>query len=99
MNTIKLGNGNIVIREVSQGKLEGSSWGGPWRDVPDNGFVYGMFHRLLELSWIPVTERRPTEDDANRCGDVEWSDGKEIWEGCYSRNDKEATHWRRIVLP
>ena len=49
--------------------------------------------------WIPVTERMPTEEDINAYGDVDWSDGKEIWEGLYSRNDKGATHWRRIVLP
>ena len=41
----------------------------------------------------------PTEEDINAYGDVDWSDGKEIWEGLYSRNDKGATHWRRIVLP
>ena len=52
-----------------------------------------------ELSWVPVTERIPTEEDANQYGDVDWSDGKEIWEGLYSRNNKGATHWRRIVLP
>ena len=58
-----------------------------------------MFHRLLELSWRPATERPPTEEDANECGDVDWSDGEEIWEGNYDHPGQGATHWRRIVLP
>lgn len=98
MNTITLDEGKYVIRETSAGRLEGSSWGGPWWSVPDNGFAYDMFHRLLELSWIPVTERMPTEEDANEYGDVDWSDGKDIWEAHYTE-PREATHWRRIVLP
>ncbi len=54
-----------------------------------------------ELSWISVTERRPTEEDANEYGDVDWSDGKDIWESSFedANEDKAATHWRRIVLP
>jgi hypothetical protein len=51
-----------------------------------------------ELSWIPVTERQPTLEDANEYGDVDWSDGKEVWETHYTE-PREATHWRRIVLP
>jgi hypothetical protein len=54
-----------------------------------------------ELSWISVTERRPTEEDANEYGDVDWSDGKDIWKSSFedANEDKAATHWRRIVLP
>ena len=54
-----------------------------------------------ELSWISVTERRPAEEDANEYGDVDWSDGKDIWESSFedANEDKAATHWRRIVLP
>ena len=49
--------------------------------------------------WTPITELLPTEADSNQFCDVEWSDGKEIWEGLFSRPTKDATHWRRIVLP
>lgn len=50
------------------------------------------------LRWLPLTRITPTEDDANSCGDVEWSDGSDIWEAAYS-NSKNATHWRSISLP
>jgi len=48
--------------------------------------------------WLPLNRFTPTEDDANSCGDVEWSDGSDIWEAAYS-NSKNATHWRSIRLP
>ena len=51
-----------------------------------------------DLRWLPLTRIAPTEDDANSCGDVEWSDGSDIWEAAYS-NPKNATHWRSIRLP
>lgn len=51
-----------------------------------------------DLRWLPLTRIAPTEDDANSCGDVEWSDGSDIWEAAYS-NSKNATHWRSIRLP
>lgn len=54
--------------------------------------------RLAQLEWVPVTERLPERDDANEFEDVEWSDGKDIWQGNY-RNEDNATHWRRITLP
>ena len=50
------------------------------------------------LRWLPLRRITPTEDDANSCGDVEWSDGSDIWEAAYS-NSKNATHWRSISLP
>lgn len=51
-----------------------------------------------DLRWLPLNRFTPTEDDANSCGDVEWSDGSDIWEAAYS-NSKNATHWRSIRLP
>ena len=54
--------------------------------------------RLAQLEWVLVTERLPELDDANEFEDVEWSDGKDIWQGNY-RNEDNATHWRRITLP
>lgn len=54
--------------------------------------------RLAQLEWVPVTERLPKRDDANELEDVEWSDGKDIWQGNY-RNENNATHWRAITLP
>lgn len=98
MNTITLDYGSTTIREKSPGSLEASTCGGPWWSVPHDGFVLQMFYRLIELSWVPVTERMPTEEDADEHGDVDWSDGKEIWEAHYTE-PREATHWRRIVLP
>ena len=53
---------------------------------------------LNALRWIPITERLPTIEDADEFEDVEWSDGKDIWQGNY-RNEDNATHWRRITLP
>jgi|688.fasta_scaffold206604_1 hypothetical protein len=54
---------------------------------------------LLELSWVLVDDRLPTKEDANKYGDVDWSDGDDIWEGAYDRGYDHATHWRKIVLP
>jgi len=51
-----------------------------------------------ELSWIPVTERRPTEEDANEYGDVEYAEKGEVYQSSFDK-PREATHWRRIVLP
>ena len=51
-----------------------------------------------DLRWLPLSRLTPTEYDANSCGDVEWSDGSDIWEAAYS-NPKNATHWRSISLP
>lgn len=57
--------------------------------------------RLAQLEWVPVKERRPEFDDANDFQDVEWSDGKDIWQGNYLQIPSlhNATHWRRITLP
>ena len=57
-----------------------------------------MRDRLAELEWVPVEERRPTSDDSNYFDDVEWSDGRDIWQGNY-KDDDTATHWRSITLP
>ena len=98
MSTITLSEGKYVVREKPNGSLEALRHGEPWRDLTGDGLVFSMFHRLLELSWIPVTERLPTGEDANEYGDVDWSNGKEIWEAHYTE-PREATHWKRIVLP
>lgn len=56
--------------------------------------------RLRKLDWTPVTERLPTLEDANEFEDVEWSDGKDIWQGNYQcAHARSATHWRAITLP
>jgi hypothetical protein len=54
---------------------------------------------LIELSWVLVDDRLPTKEDANKYGDVDWSDGDDIWEGAFDRGYDHATHWRKIVLP
>lgn len=55
---------------------------------------------LRTLQWVPLTERAPTPDDANRFGDVEWWSAKvdDIWQGSYDK-PREATHWRRWFTP
>ena len=53
---------------------------------------------LQRAAWIPAQSLTPTEDDANTYGDVEWSDGSDIWQARHT-NLKGATHWRPIVLP
>jgi hypothetical protein len=54
---------------------------------------------LIELSWVLIDERLPTKGDANKYGDVDWSNGEDIWEGAFDRGYDHATHWRKIVLP
>lgn len=58
--------------------------------------------RLRLLDWTPITEHLPTIEDANEHEDVEWSDGKDIWQNSFylrNSNQHKATHWRRITLP
>lgn len=58
--------------------------------------------RLHLLDWTPVTERLSTIEDASEFEDVEWSDGKTIWQNSFylpNSNQHKATHWRRITLP
>lgn len=63
--------------------------------VPDPAAELG---RLRRLDWTPVTERMPERDDVNEFEDVEWSDGKDIWQ-CHFTDNEGATHWRPITLP
>lgn len=58
-----------------------------------------LLQMLLELSWVSIDERLPTREDANQYGDVDWSEGDDIWEGAFDRGYDHATHWRKIVLP
>lgn len=53
---------------------------------------------LRRLRWIPLTERMPTEDDANDSHDVEWSNSGDIWQAHFTDSER-ATHWRPITLP
>lgn len=55
---------------------------------------------LNTLRWIPISERLPTIEDGNEFEDVEWSDGRDIWQGNYKNSRRHnPTHWRRITLP
>lgn len=57
---------------------------------------------LRLLNWTPISEHLPTVEDANEFEDVEWSDGKDIWQSSYylpNNKPHKATHWRRITLP
>ena len=98
MSTITLSGGTVIRKETSGELVVTTPDGARWWELPGTGFVSVMFRHLLELSWVPVTERMPTEEDANEYGDVDWSDGKDVWEAHYTE-PREATHWRRIVLP
>jgi hypothetical protein len=101
MNTITLNN-DRAIRQDAQGRLEVQHHGEAWAVIGSDSFEFfalNMFRRLLELSWIPIIERLPTREDANDFADVEWSDGKQVWEGTFNELHDTATHWKRIVLP
>lgn len=55
-----------------------------------------------DLRWLPLSRLTPTEDDGNEYHDVEWSDGKEVWQNQFTNpniGNRKATHWRRITLP
>jgi len=69
----------------------------PYNTVPST-FARTLERELNASRWIPITERLPTIEDANYFQDVEWSDGKDIWQGNY-KDDDTATHWRSITLP
>ena len=56
----------------------------------------------MTKQWIPLTERLPTEDDADRFGDVEWwCKSQGIWQDWWDkeRHPHQPTHWRKIVTP
>lgn len=56
---------------------------------------------LARLNWRPVAAGLPTEADADKFGDVEWSDGKSIWQGHFGNTytERGGNHWRPIHLP
>ncbi len=54
---------------------------------------------LASLDWRPVAAGLPTEEDAQDGCDVEWSDGRDIWQGMWDKAKHNATHWRPIHLP
>jgi hypothetical protein len=55
--------------------------------------------KLARLDWRPVAAGLPTAEDANEFGDVEWSDGHDIWQAGWARSPHQPTHWRPIHLP
>jgi len=58
--------------------------------------------KLHDLTrWIPVSERMPTEEDADTRGKVMWYFWGEHYESRYwnLRSDYGATHWKRITPP
>ena len=102
---------SLALRMWQEIKENGSSDWEPLPHMPgliaqvDNMFA-GMRDRLAQLEWVPVTERLPERDDADEFEDVEWSDGKCIWQCSYKTGAEKrkwgtytATHWRRITLP
>lgn len=61
--------------------------------------VDAMEAKLARLDWRPVADGLPTEEDAQDGCDVEWSDGRDIWQGMWDKAKHNATHWRPIHLP
>jgi hypothetical protein len=57
-------------------------------------------HALARLDWRPVAAGLPRAEDVNAAGEVEWSNGDDIWAGHSSEFQQlGATHWRPIHLP
>ena len=56
---------------------------------------------LARLDWRLVAAGLPTAEDGDEFGDVEWSDGKTIWQGLWSNTyaNRNGNHWRPIHLP
>jgi hypothetical protein len=54
-----------------------------------------------ETRWISVSERMPTEEDADIRGKVMWYFWGEHYESRFwnLRSDYGATHWKRITPP
>jgi hypothetical protein len=62
--------------------------------------VDAMAAKLARLDWRPVAAGLPAAEDLSDGGEVEWSDGKFVWENDPSEAQKgKATHWRPIHLP
>ena len=66
--------------------------------MPPHGDRASGSAALQQAAWLPLASHEPTLDDTDVYGDVEWSDGKEVWQGHYLNNGK-STHWRPITLP
>jgi hypothetical protein len=72
-------------------------------------FEYEVANRLRELHeltrWIPVSERMPTEADADGKGYVEfWSTKYQMpyhykYDFLPERHGRKLTHWKRITPP
>lgn len=61
--------------------------------------VDAMEAKLALLDWRTVAAGLPSEEDADEFGDVEWSDGHDIWQAGWARSPHQPTHWRPISLP
>ena len=71
-------------------------------EVVPAAFAQGLeaeLAKLARLDWRPVAAGLPTEADGDEYGDVEWSDGKTIWQGDWEQYEAKTTHWRPIHLP
>ena len=51
--------------------------------------------------WIPLSERRPTKEDADECDCVSaFSDRREVWHIKWDKlHNYKITHWKRTNLP
>lgn len=62
-------------------------------------FARSLEAKLALLDWRTVAAGLPSEEDADEFGDVEWSDGHDIWQAGWARSPHQPTHWRPISLP
>lgn len=56
--------------------------------------------KLAKLDWRALADSRPAAGDFDSAGEVEWSNGRDIWQGDASEFQAlNATHWRPVHLP
>lgn len=56
--------------------------------------------KLAKLDWRALADCRPAADDFDAAGEVEWSNGRDIWQGAAIEFlSLNPTHWRPMCLP
>lgn len=56
--------------------------------------------KAARLDWRALAESIPGAADYDAAGEVEWSNGRDIWQGDASEFQAlGATHWRAVHLP
>ena len=56
--------------------------------------------KVAKLDWRALAESIPAAGDFDAAGEVEWSNGRDIWQGNASEfQTLNASHWRPVHLP